>query len=82
MSDARVKEIIAECTTGCPIAPEEMKASTALAEDLGVDSLDIIEISMAIEEEFDISVSDEIVEEFKTVGDVTKYVALREAEKA
>lgn len=43
-------------------------------EDLGADSLDIVEIVMALEEEFDIEISDEEAENAKSVGDVVKYL--------
>lgn len=44
-------------------------------EDLGADSLDIVEIVMALEEEFDIEISDDEAENAKTVGDVVNYLA-------
>ncbi|HBT19163.1 MAG TPA: acyl carrier protein [Clostridiaceae bacterium] len=43
-------------------------------EDLGADSLDIVEIVMALEEEFDIEISDDEAENAKTVGDVVNYL--------
>ncbi|MGB4589288.1 MAG: acyl carrier protein [Clostridiaceae bacterium] len=43
-------------------------------EDLGADSLDIVEIVMALEEEFDIEISDEEAENAKSVGDVVNYL--------
>ena len=47
---------------------------TNFEEDLGVDSLDIVELSMALEEEFDIEIPDEEVENIKEVGDIVKYI--------
>lgn len=44
-------------------------------EDLGADSLDIVEIVMALEEEFDIEISDDEAEQAKTVGDVCSYLS-------
>lgn len=44
-------------------------------EDLGADSLDIVELIMAIEDEFGIQVSDEEAEKAKTVGDVVNYIS-------
>ncbi len=44
-------------------------------EDLGADSLDIVEIVMALEEEFDVEISDDEAEQAKTVGDVVNYLA-------
>ncbi|WP_431602434.1 acyl carrier protein [Proteiniclasticum ruminis] len=46
----------------------------ATFEDLGADSLDIVEIVMALEEEFDIEISDDEAEQAKTVGDVVNYL--------
>lgn len=43
-------------------------------EDLGADSLDIVEIVMALEEEFDIEISDDEAEQAKSVGDVVNYL--------
>ncbi|NLB22152.1 MAG: acyl carrier protein [Clostridium sp.] len=43
-------------------------------EDLGADSLDIVEFIMAIEDEYDIQVADEEVEKVETVGDVVEYI--------
>ena len=48
---------------------------TAFVEDLNADSLDIVELIMAIEEEFDIEVDDTQVEHIKTVGDVVNYIS-------
>ena len=47
---------------------------TNFEEDLGVDSLDIVELSLALEEEFDIEIPDEEVENIKEVGDIVKYI--------
>lgn len=52
---------------------EEVKKET-LFKDLNADSLDIVELVMAMEEEFDLEISDEQVEKIKTVGDVTEYL--------
>jgi acyl carrier protein len=43
--------------------------------DLGADSLDVVELVMAIEESFDIEIPDEAIEEMRTIGDVETYVA-------
>ncbi|MEA1974758.1 MAG: acyl carrier protein [Bacillota bacterium] len=49
-------------------------ATTSLMNDLEADSLDAVEIIMAIEDEFDIEVPDEDAENFKNIGDIVKYV--------
>lgn len=43
-------------------------------EDIDADSLDIVELVMALEEEFDLEISDQEIENIKTVGDVVKYI--------
>jgi len=48
--------------------------STNIVEDLGADSLDVVEMLMTIEEEYDVVVPDEVVAGFVTVGDVARYV--------
>jgi acyl carrier protein len=47
---------------------------TSLMKDLEADSLDAVEIIMAIEDEFDIEIPDEDAEKFQTIGDIVKYV--------
>ncbi|HOJ93302.1 MAG TPA: acyl carrier protein [Dictyoglomaceae bacterium] len=47
---------------------------SSIQEDLGADSLDAVELIMALEEEFGINVQDEEAEKFKTVGDVVRYI--------
>jgi len=66
-----VKEIVAEHAT---IPPEEMREDHRLLEDLGCDSLDIVEITMEIEEQLDVSVPDELAENISTIGDVVDRV--------
>ncbi len=57
----------------------EIRPDSNLLDDLGADSLDIVELVMAIEENFDIEISDEDAEVIRTVGDVEKYIAERVA---
>lgn len=67
----KVREIIVE-QLGCE--PERVKPEASFIEDLGADSLDIVELVMAMEEEFDIEIPDEDAEKLKTVGDVQSYL--------
>ena len=53
---------------------ETVVLEASIAEDLGADSLDAVELVMAIEEEFDISVSDENAQQFKTVRQIVEYI--------
>ena len=66
----KVKEIISD---KLGINEDEITMDTSF-EDLGADSLDIVELIMAIEEEYDVQVSDSEAEKAKTVGDVVKYI--------
>lgn len=54
--------------------PEEVKEDSKFIEDLGADSLDVVELVMALEEEFDIEIPDEDAEGILTVGDALKYI--------
>ncbi|MCC6124028.1 MAG: acyl carrier protein [Pirellulales bacterium] len=66
-----VKAIVAEHAT---FSAAEIRPEHHLENDLGCDSLDIVEISMEIEEHFDISIPDEISEQTKTVGSIVEGV--------
>ena len=67
----KVKSIIAD---QLDVEEEKVVAEASITEDLGADSLDMVDIVMSIEEEFDIEVPDEAVENIKTVGDVVAYI--------
>lgn len=71
MTFEKVKEIIVE-SIGCDEGMIAMEVS--LVDDLGMDSLDAVELNMALEEEFDISIPDEVLAGFETVEDVVKYI--------
>ena len=67
----KVREIIAE---QLDVDTEEITLDTSLTKDLEADSLDAVEIIMALEDEYNIEIPDEVAEEFKTVGDIVKYI--------
>ncbi len=69
--EAKVKGIIAE-QLGVP--QEEVKEGSSFIEDLGADSLDIVELVMAMEEEFEVEIPDEEAEGIKTVQDAVNYI--------
>ncbi len=71
---ARLIKLIAD-QAGCP--PEIVKPDSKLAADLGMCSLDLIETCMAVEEEFEIEISDEEAERYVTVGDIMDLVVLK-----
>lgn len=68
----RIKEIIAD-QLGLD-DKEEITTTTSLVDDLEADSLDAVEIVMALEDEFDIDIPDEEAEQFKNIGDICKYI--------
>ncbi|MFP6628384.1 MAG: acyl carrier protein [Myxococcota bacterium] len=59
------------------VEPGEIKPDSNLLEDLGADSLDVVEMVMAIEDAFDIEIEDSDVEAMRTVADIEAYVAKR-----
>jgi acyl carrier protein len=69
--EQRVKDIIVE---QLGVKPDQVTPTAKFIEDLGADSLDTVELIMALEEEFGIEVPDEQAEKLQSVGDVIKYV--------
>jgi acyl carrier protein len=67
----KVKKIVADRLEK---SEEEVTSEAAFIEDLGADSLDVVELVMALEEEFDIDIPDEEAEDIKTVGDAVRYI--------
>ncbi len=68
----KIKEIIAE-QLGIDDA-DTITLETSLIEDLEADSLDAVEVIMALEDEFGIEIPDEEAENFKTIGDICKFI--------
>lgn len=69
--EEKVKEIIAE---QLGVKKEEIKPESSFIDDLGADSLDTVELVMALEEEFGVEIPDEDAEKMTTVGDSIKYI--------
>ena len=67
----RVKDIIVK---QLGVKPEEATDDASFTDDLGADSLDLVEVVMALEEEFGAQIPDEEAEKIKTVGDAVKYI--------
>ena len=67
----KIKAIISE---QLEVEEEEIKLESELVEDLGADSLDIVDLVMSIEDEFEVEVPDEAIESIKTVGDIVKFI--------
>lgn len=53
---------------------KDVTMETGVTEDLGADSLDLVEVLSAIEDELDVEIPDEVLENMKTVGDLVKYI--------
>ncbi|MBO2520273.1 MAG: acyl carrier protein [Firmicutes bacterium] len=67
----RVKELVVE---QLGVDAEEVTEDASFVDDLGADSLDIVELVMAFEEEFDLEIPDEDAEKIRTVGDAARYI--------
>ena len=72
----QVKEIIVE---QLGVGAEEVTPEASFIEDLGADSLDIVELIMALEEKYEIEIPDEDAEKIQTVKDVISYIEERQA---
>ncbi|ONI45133.1 acyl carrier protein [Epulopiscium sp. SCG-B10WGA-EpuloA2] len=67
----KLQEIVAD---KLGIEPDEVKLESSLKDDLEADSLDVVDIVMSIEEEFDVTVDSEDEEGLKTIADVVKFI--------
>ncbi len=67
----KVKDIIVD---QLDVDEDKVKMEASISEDLGADSLDIVDLVMSLEEEFDIEIPDDQVENVKTVGDIVKFI--------
>jgi len=78
MSDVRekVKQVIVEQLS---VNPDEVTDDASFIEDLGADSLDIVELVMELEEQFGVDIPDEEAEKILTVGEAIKYIEERAA---
>ncbi len=67
----KLKEIVAD---QLDVDADKVTMDSTIAEDLGADSLDTVDLVMSIEEVFDIEIPDEAVEKIKTIGDIVNYI--------
>ena len=67
----KIKKLLAEQLDA---DEEEMTLDTKIAEDLGADSLDVVELLMSIEDEFEVEIPDEEIDNIKTIGNVVDYI--------
>ena len=75
--EQRLTEIVVE---QLGVSPEEIVPEASFVDDLGADSLSVVEMLMVLEEEFDLEIPDEDVEKLQTIGDALTYVKERAAE--
>ena len=74
--ESRVKKIVVE---QLGVKEEEVTADASFVDDLGADSLDTVELVMALEEEFETEIPDEDAEKIITIKDAVKYITERDA---
>ena len=67
----KVKAILSE---QFDVEEDSVNADTNIADDLGADSLDVVDLLMSIEDEFEIEIPDEEIDNIKTVGELVKYI--------
>ncbi|EGC03893.1 MAG: acyl carrier protein [Ruminococcus sp.] len=67
----KIREIIVE---QLDVDEDKVTTDASITEDLGADSLDVVDLVMSIEESFDLEIPDEEVENIKTVGDIVKFI--------
>jgi len=71
MDFERLQGLIVE---GLGVEKEKVTLEADLVTDLGADSLDAVELIMAIEDEFDLTIDDEVAQSFKTVGQIVEFI--------
>lgn len=75
MTDEQIRErVIAIVCDHLAVNKDQVTDKTSFIEDIGADSLDIVELVMELEEEFDISIPDEQAEKIKTVGEAVEHI--------
>ena len=67
----KVKELIAE---QLDVKADDITETANIQDDLGADSLDVVDLVMALEDEFDVEIPEDQVENIKTVGDIVKFI--------
>lgn len=67
----KVKEIISE---QLDVKADDITEASNIQDDLGADSLDVVDLVMALEDEFDVEIPEDQVENIKTVGDIVKFI--------
>ena len=71
MTFEKIRAIISE---QLDVEEEKITLDTNIVEDLGADSLDVVDMIMSFEEEFNVEIPDDKIETIKTIGDIVKYI--------
>lgn len=71
MTFEKIRDILAE---QLDVPADSITMDSSIKDDLGADSLDIVDLAMSLEDEFDLEIPDEAVEGIRTVGDVVRYI--------
>lgn len=80
MSDEEINDRVTNIISNqLDVEKDKVKLETNFINDLGADSLDIVELVMELEEEFDMSIPDEDAEKIRTVGDAVDYIKQQQA---
>lgn len=74
----KVKEVLVE---QLDVDEELVTSEASVTDDLGADSLDLVDLVMELENEFDVEIPDEDIQNIKTVGDIVSYIEKLNAEK-
>jgi acyl carrier protein len=77
-TEERIVQIVCD---NLGVSKEQVTRNTSFQEDIGADSLDIVELVMELEEEFEITIPDEEAEKIKTVGQAIDYIEIKLKEK-
>ena len=80
MSDDIAERVATIVTNQLDVDREKVKPEASFINDLGADSLDIVELVMELEEEFDMSIPDEDAEKIRTVGEAIEYIQSNKGE--
>ena len=67
----KVRDILVE---QLDLSKDSITPESSIMEDLGADSLDVVDLVMSLEDEFDVEIPDEMIENIRTIGDIVRYI--------